>query len=79
MTHADVLTQILSEATGKPLPLVRDLLAEFRKHVPLAPRLDQALPDAEAQELIRAIRGELPQIRELLAAGRDRALFYLGL
>ena len=78
MTHADVLTQILSEATGQPLPLVRDVLAEFRKHVPPAPRLDEALSDEVAQRLLRGMRGELPQIRASLEAGRDRALFNLG-
>lgn len=79
MTNADVLMQVLSEATGKPLPFVRDVLAQCREHLPPALTLDEALPDEVARQLIHNLRGELPEIRSWLATGYRQAVKNLGL
>jgi len=60
VTNAEILAQVLSEATGQPLEVVRALIAiTLRDNAPSR----RELPEADAQQLLAKLRDELPGIR----------------
>ena len=73
MTRADIFSQILSEASGKPKTEIADMLEDFRIRMGDRDKFDEQVSEAEAQKLLAALRGELPGIRAWLAQGNRRA------
>jgi hypothetical protein len=70
MTNADVMAQILSEASRKPIGVVRELMKA------MAPQFGSALhneiSEERVQELLASLREELPGIRRWLFEGAAR-------
>ena len=69
MTNAEVMAQILSEASGKPVEEVQQFVAELAKGFGSRTKLNVELSEADAAELLRALRKELPGIRQWLIEG----------
>lgn len=65
LTHADILTTILTEASGRPAR-VHAMIDILRATLP-ASRLDAVVPPAEMPGLLAGLRAELPGIRAWLA------------
>lgn len=79
VTNADVMTQILSEASGKPEAEVRDSLTRFCKvNASVSDNSSARLSDTDAERLLSSLRRELPGIREWLAQGDRRARRSMG-
>ena len=74
MTNAEIMAQILSEASGRPLESVQGLVKDMAKAFGSRTRLNEEVPHARAQELLAQLRTELPGIRAWLAQGRLEAL-----
>ena len=70
MTYFDVIAQILSEASEKPLDEARKVLVDAIEAVGTPGRFYEALSDDEARRLLHGLRSELPGIRRWLAEGR---------
>lgn len=69
MTYSDILTQILSEVTGKPKDQLNDLLEEFKKRFQGQHRLDEELPPDKAEQLLDNLRKEKSGILAWLVRG----------
>lgn len=68
MKRSDIFKIILSEASGRPLDEVDDLLEIFTRRQPL-PGLDVELADQDAEQLLTDLRKELPGIYNWLVQG----------
>jgi hypothetical protein len=73
MTNAEILATILSEASGKSLAAVQPLVNELAGSLGSRSRMNEHIPEREAQELLAALRGELSGIRAWLNEG-DRLM-----
>ena len=69
MTNRDVFTQILSEASGRPLDEVKDLVDKLVRSMGSRHHLDEEISDDEAQAQLTQLRRELPGIRRWLVQG----------
>jgi len=67
MTYGDVMAQILSEASGKPVSTTKELVAMMASVAP--DKFAQEIPEAEMAGLLQKLRGELPGIRGWLEQG----------
>lgn len=75
MTHREIMTIVLSEVTGKPKEVVREMFESMIKVRPeRRATLDEQVPEAEAQELLTNLRAEKAGILNWLLDGRERAL-----
>ena len=72
-TYADVMIQTLPEASGQPPGVVRSRFAAIRLFLPPSRSLGAVLPDAEADELLAKLRGELQGILNWLLKGASAA------
>lgn len=70
MTYADIIAQTLSEVTGKPKEIFMDVLDSC----PPPHRLNNELPDEEAQAILNQLRQEKSGILNWVIEGRRRAL-----
>ena len=68
MTNRDIYCTILSEASGKPKSEVESLVEAMAGFAGRG-KLDVELPDDKAEELLKALRSELPGIRLWLEQG----------
>jgi hypothetical protein len=79
MTHREIMILVLSEVTGKPKDIVREM---FESMIAVRPEmratLDEQMPEAEAQELLTNLRAEKAGILNWLLEGREKALKRLG-
>ena len=79
MTHREIMTIVLSEVTGKPKEVVREMFESMIEVRPeMRATLDEQMPEAEAQELLTKLRGEKAGILNWLLEGRERALKRFG-
>lgn len=67
MTNADILNRILSEATSRPAQEVTAMTETLANMFGSQIRLGAEVSDAEAENLLAALRKELPRIRAWLA------------
>jgi hypothetical protein len=72
MTHFDVMARVLSNATGKPLDEIRQMIEIFDRSRP-SPKLREEISDAEAQEMIARMGGDKAGILNWLSQGAARA------
>lgn len=69
MTNADIIALILSEASGKSLELTKPLIGEMAKAFGSRTKLNDEVPEDEAQKLLAGLRQELPGIKAWLEEG----------
>jgi len=72
MTNRDIYCAIFSEASGKPKSDV-ETLVQAMTVITGAGKLDEELPDDQAEKLLKALRSELPGIRHWLEQGAHLA------
>ena len=69
MTNFDIFAQIISEASGKPIEEVNLMTDAILKLVGSPGEMYQAVPDDKAQEMLAALRTDLPGIQAWLITG----------
>lgn len=75
MTNRDILTTILSEVSGKTPSEIGAILRHVEATFPNSlNKLDVEVPDAEAEELLTALRREKSCILNWILQGRKEAL-----
>lgn len=67
-THRDILTQILSEVTGKPSEQINSLMAMIQATTP-DNKLDDPVSDEYYEEMLTGLRKEGPAILNKLIKG----------
>lgn len=70
MTYADIIAQALSEVTGKP----KEIFMAVLQSCPPPHRLNEEVPDDEAQAILAKLRQEKSGILNWVIEGRQKAL-----
>ena len=70
MTYADIIAQTLSEVTGKP----KEIFMEVLNSCPPPHRLNDEVPDGEAEAMLDQLRQEKSGILNWVIEGRRKAL-----
>lgn len=69
MTNFDIFAQIISEASAKPIEEVKLMTDAILKLVGSPAEMYETVSDDKAQEMLAALRTDLPGIRAWLVTG----------
>jgi len=58
MTNAEIMTQVLSEVTGRPKAELAAIVEATKQYAPVRTKLDEELSPEESERLLNALRQE---------------------